>query len=220
VIATLPPLNLARQPVRNDRLGVLGFGAAAALIVVATLVHAVVASRLVDGAAAALSTESRALELELQNLRERASQLRSGREPAAASTQQWASLKTLVDQKAFSWTALLARLEAVTPPGVRLVSIAPSSSDGRFELQIQASARTTADALKYVKALEDRPEFESVFPLSLAEDRGEVTCSYSMVYRAELARSEPGPAPEAEGPGDPEEPVEDGAEEEGEEVAS
>ena len=205
----LPPLNLASRPVQNERLGAVVFALAAIVLGALTVVHALVAARLLTGDATALSAESRALDAELASLQQQAVEWRATRAPEAQALGQWISLKGLVDQRTFSWTALLARLEAVTPPGVRLISIAPDSKDNRFELELQAMARSKEDAIAYVTALEERPEFERVFLLSVAEATDGIACSYSMVYRAALAGAEPAPSPD---PDDPEGVKPDGEE--------
>ena len=79
-------------------------------------------------------------------------------------------MSNLVDRRAFSWTDLLARLEQVLPPGVHLVSIAPTIQKGQVALEFEAIARTTEEGLELVKALQARKDFADVFLTGL--DKG------------------------------------------------
>jgi Tfp pilus assembly protein PilN len=187
------PLNLASHPARNERARALAFGVAVALLLGLTLEHGLVVSRLASTAATTLDAEVAGLEKEIAGLREREIALRGPRnEPHTVA--RWVLLKEIVDQRAFSWTGLLARLEATIPPEVRLVGIAPEVKHGQIELNLEAVARSAKDAVAFVKALEDRPEFEDVFVLQIDEDKDGARCRYRMAYFPEAAPLAP-PAP-------------------------
>jgi type IV pilus assembly protein PilN len=186
------PLNLARRPFRNESLPNLLFLLVALGALVLTAVQAVSARRLVSEQATALHAGVSALESELAGLRREAEALR-GPAPAAAQVAEWYALKDLVDRRAFSWSRLLARLEAVLPPGVRLISIDPSTRGGQVRLDVAAVARSREDAFEFVRALRDKAGFEDVYPTSLSRvnEGDQIICS--MTYRPE-ARPAPRPA--------------------------
>ena len=187
------PLNLATRPARNERAGALGFGLAATLLLALTMQHAFVVSRLASTAATTLDAEVAGLEKEIAGLRDRETVLRSARKDVAALA-RWSLLKEIVDQRAFSWTGLLARLEATLPADVRLVAIAPETKRGRIQLSLDGIARSSDHAVALVKALEDRAEFEDVFVLDIDEGKDGARCHYKMTYLPGAAPLEP-PAP-------------------------
>ena len=188
------PLNLARRPFRNESLPNLAFLLAVLLALALTAEQALSARRLLSAQATALHADVAALEGELSGLRREALALR-GPAPDPEKVAEWSALKDLVDRRTFSWSRLLARLESVLPPGVRLASIDPSSSGGRVRLQVIAVARSREDAFEFVRALREKGGFEDVYPTSLTRgiDGDQITCS--MTYRPE---TRPAPAP-AEG---------------------
>jgi hypothetical protein len=181
------PLNLATRPVRNEALPALLFFLGLALLVGLSLRHAFLVADLASAAATQLDEELLRLTKEQRELEQREQSLRAVRvDPAALG--RWMLLKRLVDQRTFSWTGLLSRLEAALPAGVRLVGISPQAKKGRIVLKLEAVLQETEDAVPLVKVLEDRPEFEQVFLLSIAAGREEgVRCDYEMTYRPEAA---------------------------------
>jgi Tfp pilus assembly protein PilN len=178
------PLNLASRPARNERLPSLSFGLAAGLLLVVTIAHGLGVARLASTAATSLDQEVERLLREREELRVKDRTLRAVK-VEKASIERWGAVKNLVDQRAFSWTGLLSRLEAVLPADVRLESIAPTARTGRFVLALEAVVRSADDAVPLVKAFEDRPEFEEVFLVQIDEGASEVSCRYEMVYRPE-----------------------------------
>jgi Tfp pilus assembly protein PilN len=163
------PLNLASRPFQNERLPTLLLWAALAVLLAASVKHGMAVADLLSTRSVALEHEVRALDAEAVALRaERASQ--KAPTPDPATVRQWALVSNLVDRRAFSWTDLLARLEQVLPPGVHLVSIAPSIQRGQVALEFNAMARTTDEGLELVKALQVRKDFADVFVTGL--DKG------------------------------------------------
>jgi hypothetical protein len=126
-------------------------------------------------------------------LRARELALRASRvDPTAAA--RWALLKGLVDRRTFSWTGLLSRLETGLPNDVRILSISPDVEKGRFGLDVDAVARSAGDAVSLVKTLEDLPEFEDVFLLSLNDSKDGSRCHYRMFYRPDAVPANPASA--------------------------
>ena len=164
------PLNLATRPFRNERLPTLALWGALLLLAGLSVKQGLVVADLLSARSVELEREVRALDAEAESLRtERANQKAPAPDPAVL--RQWALVSNLVDRRAFSWTDLLGRLEQVLPPGVHLVSIAPTIEKGRVALDFNAVARTPEEGLDLVRALQARKDFAEVFPTGL--DKGE-----------------------------------------------
>jgi Tfp pilus assembly protein PilN len=164
---SMPPLNLASRPFRNERLPALllalGFTAVGAV----TIKHALAVRSLMPGRTSGLARQVAELENERERLRQEQSQLRAPR-PEAAVLAQWTLLKDLVDGRTFSWSGLFALLEETLPKGVRLISITPKIEKGERTVYVTGVARTNEDLLELIRVLEERAEFEEVLP----EDSG------------------------------------------------
>ncbi len=122
-----------------------------------------------------------ALDRLIDGLRTEAASLRGPR-PDPALVAQWALLRGLVDQRAFSWTDLLGILEEVLPAGVRLVSIAPSVKEGQLQLDLGAVARRAEDGFDFMRALQERKEFQDVNLLGVGEGTEGAELTFSMRY--------------------------------------
>lgn len=184
------PLNLASRPFRNEALPALLFVIAGLALLALSLEHALLLRRLLSGSTSALNKEVAVLEAELARLRRTAAE--QPPQPGKDTLARWAVLKNLVDRRTFSWTELLASLEEVLPPGVRIETITPSVRPGEVRLDVSAVVRSSEDGLGFVHALEERPEFAEVYPLSVNEKADGIEFRYSMRY---LPRSEAGAAP-------------------------
>jgi Tfp pilus assembly protein PilN len=196
-----PALNLATRPFRNERLPTLLVALAAVALVLVTVRHAFLLKDLLPGRVSALDREALGLDQELSGLREEAARLRGPR-PDPERVKQWTSLRALVDQRAFSWTTLLASLEDVLPDGVRLVSIAPLLKDGRVTLEINAVARQFEDRHHLLRALDESPEFEEVFLRTAGDSEFGEEFAYTTRYLPGVASRPPAgpPSDAAEGP--------------------
>lgn len=179
------PLNLSRQPFRNERLPSLLLGLGTFLLVVASARHATVAWQLLPGHARDVSTELASLEAETQRLGAEAASLREATASADAIA-EWATVKRLVDRRAFSWTGLFAALEAALPPGVRLVSVSPSDAPSGRELSLSAQGRANDDALALLQSLQAHSDFEGAFLDGWSEGRDgvEISCTVNYVPSA------------------------------------
>jgi Tfp pilus assembly protein PilN len=102
-------------------------------------------------------------------------------------------LARLLYHKNFSWTGLFNQLEVLTPPAVRITSIAPGSIDEKddeikeeTQVQLQIVARSLDDILEMVRRLEANPHFTWVLPLSEADrtetDDGGFTANLTLRY--------------------------------------
>jgi Tfp pilus assembly protein PilN len=192
-------VNLASRPHRNEALPSLLLQLACLVVLAITVKHALVVRTLLPSRISATNHEVASLEADLVRLRNEASGFNQpAPEPKAIA--QWALLKDLVDKRTFSWTDLLARLEEVTPRGARLVTIQPSTEAGQMILDITAIARSSKDGLDFIKALEEDPAFEDVYPLSKQNSGSELQFRYTMHYLPE-ALNVPRPAPTADASG-------------------
>lgn len=73
-----------------------------------------------------------------------------------------AFLNGLIEQRSFPWTRIFMDLEGLLPPGARIVSLAPRREEGRIELRMTVGAQNDGSKVKFLKALEEAPEFERI----------------------------------------------------------
>ncbi len=175
------PLNLARRPLRNERLPTLLLTLALALLVLLSLRHAVLAGQLRRGGARDVEGEVVALDREVERLRRESVELQRTSVPRAR-LEEWTSLKELVDRRVFSWTGLFAALEAALPPRVRLVSVAPAAGEGPMLVSLEAVGRDVDDAIALLKALQKSASFEGAFLDGVGESPDGVRISCTARY--------------------------------------
>ncbi len=176
-----PPLNLASRPFRNERLPSLLFLLGLVFLAVLTIRHASLVLQLLPGRTAARHSEIAALEQEAAALRRDAASLRRP-DPDKATLARWAAVKGLVDRRDFAWTSLLSRLEATLPGGMRVLAISPSWDQAGVHLVLRAHAQEPDQGFAFVKALEDRADYEDVFPTAKDPRDGGTDFSYTMRY--------------------------------------
>jgi Tfp pilus assembly protein PilN len=173
------PLNLAREPFRNERLPTLLLALGTLALVLVTVRQSLAAWQLLPGHAQDMEAEVQALEAEAASLSAQASALRDVSAPAA-TLKEWATVKQLVDRRAFSWTGLFAALEQALPPGVRLVSVQPAGREGT--LSLTAVGRSSEDALSLLQSLQAHGDFEGAFLNGWSEGPKGVEISCSVRY--------------------------------------
>jgi Tfp pilus assembly protein PilN len=176
------PLNLARRPLRNERLPTLLLAVGCGALAVFSVGHALAARDVLPGRTTNVERQVVTLEQELGRLRTESAEL-GARSATPTALHEWAAVRRLVDARAFSWTRLLASLEETVPPTVRLVSIAPDESEGRIEVRLTAEGRGVEDGLAFLKALQASRDFEGAFLTSVAEAQREIEFSYTVTYR-------------------------------------
>src|SRR5207248_990255 len=103
----------------------------------------------------------------------------------------WRVIREIVDQRLFWWSDLLDSLEDALPPEARIVSLSPSVKEGQYTIDFTAKLETNDARLGFVRTLEDRPEFEDVYPKSCTENQGLIECSYTMRYLGPDGRAQP-----------------------------
>jgi Tfp pilus assembly protein PilN len=176
-----PPLNLARQPFRNERVPTVALAAGCFGLLVSSASHVLVARDLAPGRSRDVASEVVALEREIDDLRAESSRLRTVDAPLD-KVKEWSAVKTLVDRRLFSWTRLFASLEEALPPGVRLVSVSPAEGSGGTELTLAAIGRGNEDALALMASLQAHPDFEGAFVNGWNEGRDGFDISCSVRY--------------------------------------
>ena len=159
--------NLSTRPFYNERAlhGLLGL--TAAIVVVLTifnLAQIILLTRrqssLSEQAAAA---ETRATELRAQAVRTR--QAIDANELDAMSVAARES-NTIIDQRLFSWTDLLNRLENTLPDNVRITALRPSvARNGTITVTMTVAAQGVDDIEQFMANLEETADFSDVYPL-------------------------------------------------------
>lgn len=156
--------NLSTRPFYNERIVHLALAAAALVVVAFTVVNAVQLVTLTrqDRALAGRTERS---EQKVAQLRQQAARARSGIDRAQLEAVVAAAREanTLIDQRTFSWTELLNRLENTLPADVRVESIKPvPQKDGQVEVRIVVAARRAEDIDAFIGGLEKLGGFARV----------------------------------------------------------
>jgi hypothetical protein len=180
------PLNLARHPFRNERLPTLLLALGCVLLAGVSVRHGFAVRDLLPERTAAIDGEVVEVEKEAAALRRESQELRR-REASGDVLREWASVRELVDRRAFSWTTLLACLEETVPPNVRLLSIAPSGEGGQVNLTLRAVGSRVEDGLGFLDALLAREEFQEPFLTGVSESSEGVEFGFTMLYVARPA---------------------------------
>lgn len=92
---------------------------------------------------------------------------------------------TLIDQRAFSWTDLMAQFETTLPEDVRIRAVQPRLERGQFVVSIVLQGRSPEDVDAFIEALEQSGNFRDVLPSvqSTSED-GLIEATIQGVYLA------------------------------------
>jgi Tfp pilus assembly protein PilN len=160
--------NLSTRPFYNERVTYLLLGLAGVLVLAFTVFN-IVELR-------SLTVRHRQLLGRVVDEERRAATLRADAEQARSSVNR-AQLETvaeaareangLIDQRTFSWTELLNRLEATLPPDVRIQSIRPSiDRDGVLTVALLALAHRVEDVEQFVEQMEKTGTFHHLISRS------------------------------------------------------
>jgi Tfp pilus assembly protein PilN len=197
----MSPVNLASRPVRNERLPALLFALATVLLLGATVQHAVFARRLWPRRSAALRDDVQSLRKDMQDLR-----MQSGRARmvavSAPQKAEWKLIRDLVDKRTFWWSELFASFEEVLPEDVKIVSMSPTVKEGQYHIELMTRVQSKDSAFRFVRQLEDRPEFADVYLMNIHEDQGAFGAQYTMKYvgRGSAPAAASAPAPKEQRP--------------------
>jgi Tfp pilus assembly protein PilN len=156
-------LNLATSPLENNRRFLLTT-TLAALIAFASLLTLGATAFSNWRANRNLRVEISQLESEMRDFRTQRRDLEDFfKQPATRQmTDRAAFLNALIDQRSFPWTQIFTALEKRLPPGVHVVSLAPRMQDGRVQLRLVFGAADDDAKLRFLRTLEEAPEFSRV----------------------------------------------------------
>jgi type IV pilus assembly protein PilN len=160
-------LNLATSPLESNRRFTLGATVIGTIAVVALLAlsYGTYSAWKNDKA---LRAQQDALELQIARLQQQRQGLSDFFEnpQTVARRQRAAYLNSLIQQRAFPWIKIFMDLEKILPEGVRVVSIEPKLSGDNVQLTFLVGATDDQSKLKFLKALENSPEFSHIELLS------------------------------------------------------
>ena len=92
---------------------------------------------------------------------------------------------TLIDQRAFSWTDLMAQFETTLPQDVRIRVVQPRLDSGRFVVSIAVQGQSPEDIDAFIEALEQSGKFRDVLPsVQSTSDDGLIEATIQGVYLA------------------------------------
>ncbi len=158
--------NLASRPFYDDRPFRIAVAVVAALLAAVTIYNAVALVRL-TAAHGRLGAHAAEAEQEAARLRRQAGELRTRIDPREVEAVAAAAREAnrLIDQRTFSWTGLLARLESTLPADVRIKAVQPRVDKGVFQVVIAAEARRIEELEWFMEQLEATGAFSAVKPI-------------------------------------------------------
>src|SRR5665213_571413 len=160
-------LNLSTSPLESNRRFTLG---ASVVGTIAVLVLLVLSYRTYSAWKndKDLSVRQDALEMQIASLKQQRQSLSVFFENAGTvqRRQRAAYLNSLIQQRAFPWIKIVMDLERILPVGVRVVSIEPKLQGDSLQLTFLVGALSDESKLKFLKALEQSPEFSHIELLS------------------------------------------------------
>ena len=155
--------NFANRPFYNERAAQLVLGVMALVVLALTLANAVEYIQL-SGSEFRLGSSAAESEREAGRLRAKARAIRTQIDPHDLETVMVAAREAndIIDQRAFSWTALFGQLESTLPADVRVKAVQPRLDKGTFFVTVVAQARTIQDLADFMDALEATGLFRDV----------------------------------------------------------
>jgi hypothetical protein len=171
--------NLSTRPFYNARAVRAVLLALAVVVAGLTVYNAV---RIV----ALLSSQS-TLGREAQRLRREALRIGSqiDRDELAVVAAAAREANTLIDQRAFSWTDLMAQFETTLPQDVRIRVVQPRLDGGRFIVSIAVQGQSPEDIDAFIEALEQSGKFRDVLPsVQSSSDDGLIEATIQGIYLA------------------------------------
>jgi len=98
-------------------------------------------------------------------------------------------VNTQLAQRAFSWSELLDRLEAVLPGNVRITSVSPQFADnGLVHLSLACEGKTPDTLLNTINRFQRDPHFSSPFPTTQDATPNGYRFGLGVDYRPAVAR--------------------------------
>jgi hypothetical protein len=124
---------------------------------------------------------------EAQRLRREAARIGSqiDRDELAVVAAAAREANTLIDQRAFSWTDLMAQFETTLPQDVRIRVVQPRLDNGRFVVSIAVQGQSPEDIDAFIEALEQSGKFRDVLPsVQSTSDDGLIEATIQGIYLA------------------------------------
>ena len=132
--------------------------------------------------ARASQAESDALRLRLEAERIRTQIDQKELESVAAAARE---ANTIIDRRAFSWTALLTLLESALPNDVRITTVQPRPEKGAIRVGLIAEAHRAEDVAAFIDALEKTGAFHNVVPVQQQiDEEGVIQVAIDSDYQA------------------------------------
>jgi type IV pilus assembly protein PilN len=167
--------NLSTRPFYNERAVQLALGVMAIIVAVVTAFNIVEVVRL-TASQQTLGAHAVESEREAARLRTEAAAIRAQINAKELETVANAAREAngIIDQRAFSWSALFDQLEQTLPDDVRITRVDPSlTRDGEFIIEVTVQARRSEDVDQFIEALEKTGSFRDVItPAEATNDEG------------------------------------------------
>jgi type IV pilus assembly protein PilN len=160
-------LNLSTSPLESNRRFTLGAGVIGTIAIVALLVFTY-RTYSIWRSDKDLSARQDALEQQIGKLQQQRQALSVffDNPETVQRRQRAAYLNSLIQERAFPWIKIFMDLERILPEGVRVVSIEPKLTADSLQLTFLVGALSDESKLKFLKALEQSPEFSHIELLS------------------------------------------------------
>jgi len=156
--------NLATRPFYNTRVVQAVLGALVIIVALLTILNVVQLVRL-NLSERELGARAGEAEVEAARLRADAQRIRGEIDTAQLAQVATAAeeANAIIDQRSFSWTGLMVRIEETLPESVRMTRLQPRiDDDGRFVLSVRVRARRVPDLELFLDALEQTGVFHEV----------------------------------------------------------
>lgn len=178
--------NLSTRPFYNARLvraGVITLALAAGLFTVYNVVQVAT----LWSSLSTLGASESAARREAERLRREATRIRGqiNQQELEVVSAAASEANALIDQRAFSWTDLMAQFETTLPEDVRIRTVQPSLQGGQFVITIGVQGRSPEDVDNFIEALEQTGNFRDVLPsVQSSTDEGLIEATIQGVYVA------------------------------------
>ena len=155
--------NLATRPFYNERIVTLLVALVAAVVLALTVTNVTRLLQL-SSKRSALRGQIAADEAAAARIRQTAANVQKGVDRTALVSLAGSAREAnaLIDERTFSWTALLTYIESAIPMGVHLTSITPEFKKGDIIITMMLVGRQAEDVTNFMSALEDTGAFYDV----------------------------------------------------------
>ena len=195
--------NLSTRPFYNERAVRTAISVLLALVLLLTAfsVYRALSLRAEEQALSARATQALS---EAERLRTDANRMTAQIDPKelAAVSEAASEANDVIAQRAFSWNALLADLEATLPANVRVTAVQPRIEKGVIRLTLDVEAMSPEELSAFMKALDARGSFQQVLPRNQSMFEDVISASIDTTYQPRGARPAAEPASRKGGSGE------------------